>query len=63
MNPDIWMWEPAMSDVWAILGISVGVFIALGVSELLKTLGASVEWSRKAAHIGSGLLAIRVGPT
>ncbi|MEC7987380.1 MAG: hypothetical protein VX278_19585 [Myxococcota bacterium] len=58
MNPNIWTWEPAMSDVWAILGISVGVFVALGVSELLKKLGASVEWSRKAAHIGSGLLAI-----
>ena len=58
MNANIWMWEPSYSDLWAIIGIAVGVFMALGVSELLKKLGASVEWSRKSAHIGAGLLAI-----
>ena len=58
MNSDIWSWDPSMSDLWAIAAISVGVFIALGVSEILKKVGATVEWSRKSAHIGAGLLAI-----
>ena len=58
MSPDIWSWEPSMTDLWAIMGVSIGVFVALGVSELLKKVGASPEWSRKSAHIGAGLLAI-----
>ena len=58
MMSSIWVWNPDINDFYAILGIAVGVFAALGFSELLKKWGATSEWSRKSAHIASGCLAI-----
>ena len=45
------------SDIGSAILVGILAGAVLGISELLRVLGASREQSRKSAHIGSGLLA------
>ena len=54
----MWHWEPTTVDWLAIAAVSVAVFALLGLSEVLKRIGVTSEWSRKTAHIGSGLITL-----
>ena len=43
---ELWTWQPTTTDLWSMGGVAISVFVILGLSELVKKLGASQEWSR-----------------